>query len=106
MKKIKIFFMLAIVALGFASCEDDAIKAVLKSDVAPNEFKAPPSDSYVLTLADKEETMETFEWTATDFGYKASVSYTLQIDLAGNNFADAVTVTSVYNLKAEVNVGE
>src|SRR6478609_3250646 len=106
MKKIKIFFMLAIIALGFASCEDDAIKAVLKSDVAPNEFKAPPSDSYVLTSADKDKDMETFEWTATDFGYKAAVTYTVQIDVAGNNFANATDVASTSTLKANVNVGD
>ncbi len=105
MKKIKIFFALVILAFGFTSCEDDAVKAVLKSDVAPNDLQTPSSSSFVLTKEDKDNTLETFEWTATDYGFKAGVTYSLQIDLAGNEFANAESVASTSSLEAAVNVG-
>lgn len=106
MKKLKIFFALALTAFAFASCEDDAINAVLKSDVTPNVLETPSSDEFVLTLADKDETLETFEWNAPDYGFKAAVTYSLQIDHAGNNFAGAVEVVSTGLLTAAVNIGQ
>src|SRR5688572_5276612 len=105
MKNLKIFFVFVTLALGFAACEDDNIKAVLKSDVESNELLAPSSNSYVLTMEDKNNVMETFVWEATDFGFKAGVDYTLEIDLAGNDFANATEVTSTNLLEAAVNVG-
>jgi hypothetical protein len=59
----------------------------------------------VLTVADKDAVMETFHWTPTDYGFKAAVSYTLQVDKAGNNFADAVDVVTTNDLEAEIAVG-
>ncbi|HEX5170812.1 MAG TPA: SusE domain-containing protein [Cyclobacteriaceae bacterium] len=105
MKKLKILYLLALLVSIFFSCEDDGPKATLKSDVAPNELKAPSSDSYVLTLEDKDATMETFEWTAPDYGFPAGAIYSLQVDVAGNDFANAVEVASTNTLEAAVNVG-
>lgn len=106
MRKLTIlFFALAALIAGFTSCEDDAAKPSVKSDVTPNELLAPSSDSYVLTLADRNDTLETFTWTAPDFGFQASVTYTIEIDVAGNNFADPQQVASTYSLEAPVNVG-
>ena len=105
---MKIFkTLLAVVSLAFtfASCEDDAAKATLNSDVTPNEIQTPPSTSYVLTLANKESTLETFKWTPTDFGFPAAVTYTLQVAVASNNFMDSVDVVSSTTLEAPVTVG-
>jgi hypothetical protein len=105
MKTLKTILALVTFVFVFTSCEDDAVKAILKSDVAPNELKAPSSEAYVLTLADKANTLETFQWTAPDFGFPAAASYTLQIDAAGNNFADAIAVVTTDLQEAAVNVG-
>ncbi len=105
MKKLKIFYLLALLVFTFSSCEDDSPKATLKSNVAPNELKAPSSDSYVLTLDDKDAIMETFEWTSPDYGFPAGAMYTLQVDRTGNNFASAMEVLSTSALEAAVNVG-
>lgn len=106
MKKLKIYFALALLAVGFSSCEDDSPKATLKSNVAPNELQTPSSGSYVLTSENAAQTMETFAWTETDFGFKAGVDYTLQIDLKGNDFANAVDVTTTSGLEAAIITGE
>ena len=97
------FFALAI---GFTACEDDNIKAVLKTDVAPNTLNAPASGNYVLVMENKDQAMETFTWTAPDFGFKAGVNYRVQIDYAGNNFADAKEIASTNGLRSEINTGE
>jgi hypothetical protein len=105
MKTLRILFALITMAFVFASCEDDP-QAVLNSNIQPNELKPLPSDSYVLTADDKATTMETLEWTVPDFGYKAAATYTVQIDYAGNGFADAIDVVTVNNATSTaLNVG-
>lgn len=91
-------------AFAFVGCEDDNINAVLKSDVGPNTLNTPSGD-YVLTMEEKDQTMETFTWTATDFGFQAGVTYRVEIDLAGNDFADAEEIASTNALQAAINTG-
>ncbi|MBX2915076.1 MAG: SusE domain-containing protein [Cyclobacteriaceae bacterium] len=99
-------FLVALIMLGvFTSCEDDSIKAVVKSDVSPNVLQTPASTSFVLTLDNKNNNFATIGWTATDFGFPASVTYILQADKAGNNFANAVDLVTTPSLSAALNVG-
>ncbi|MEX2234040.1 MAG: SusE domain-containing protein [Cyclobacteriaceae bacterium] len=105
MKTLRNILAFVMLALAFLSCEDDTEKAILKSNVAPNQLQSPSSTSYVLTLDGKDNTLETFEWTAPDFGFPASVSYELQIDRASNNFSDPVEVFSTNSKTADVKVG-
>ena len=105
MKTLKQFFIALIMIGGFASCEDDSIKAVLKTDVVPNVLQAPTASAFVLTLANKDQNFATFSWTAPDFGFKSAVTYTLEADLAGNNFANAIELATTSSLSAALNVG-
>jgi starch-binding outer membrane protein SusE/F len=105
MKTFRTLLALCALAFVFASCEDDAAKAILNSEVPQNELQAPSSDSYVLTLEDKDNALETFTWTAPDYGFPAAVNYKLQMDVAGNNFANAVDVATTDDLQAAVTVG-
>ncbi len=105
MKTLKQFLIALVLMGGFAGCEDDSIKAVLKTDVAPNVLQTPASTAFVLTLANKDQNFATFNWTAPDFGFKSAVTYTLEADLAGNNFANAIELASTSSLSAALNVG-
>ncbi|HEY3404409.1 MAG TPA: SusE domain-containing protein [Ohtaekwangia sp.] len=106
MKNIRIFFLFLLAAGCLASCDEDITKAKVKADVDANELSEPSSDSYILSMDDKDDVMETFEWTATDFGFDASVTYTLEFDRAENNFENPTEFASTNNfLGAEVNVG-
>src|SRR5687768_6083329 len=105
MKTLRNLFAFVTLAFFLASCEDDAEKAVLNTMVASNELKLPSSTTYVLSLENKDNVMETFEWTAPDFGFPAAGSYELQVDVAGNNFAYAQEIASGTTLSAPVNVG-
>ena len=106
MKTLKPLFAILALTFVFSSCKEDQIKATLKKDVAPNVLQAPSSSAYILVFADKANVLETFHWTATDFGFTASVSYTLQIAAAGTSFAGAVDVATTNSLQAAVKVGD
>ncbi|MBX2897694.1 MAG: SusE domain-containing protein [Cyclobacteriaceae bacterium] len=105
MKTLKQFLVALIILGAFTGCEDDSIKAVVKSDVSPNVLQTPASTSFVLTLDNKDTNFTTIGWTATDFGFPASVTYTLEADKAGNNFVDAVSLATTTSLSAALNVG-
>jgi starch-binding outer membrane protein SusE/F len=105
MKIFKNLITLIALAFAFASCEDDSVKATLKSNVAANELTTPSKAAYVLLIEDKDKTMETFKWSATDFGFKSSVTYKLQLDLASGDFSDAALLATTTSLEAAVNTG-
>lgn len=105
MNTFRYLFAFITLALAFVGCEDDTERAILKTEVAPNEFLAPASSSYVLTLENKDAKLETFKWTAPDYGFPAGVTYELQIDHASNNFANPVEVLTTSSLSADVMVG-
>ena len=105
MKNIKYLLGFVMMAFAFASCEDDAVKATLKANVAANELQAPATAAYVLSLDIKDEIMETFEWTATDFGFQAAVSYRLELDLSDNDFSEPIVLATTNDLEAAIKVG-
>jgi hypothetical protein len=81
--------------------------AVLKDDVAPNELLSPSTESFVLSVDQKDAIMQNFEWTPTDFGFKAGITYKLQADIAGNDFGSPQDVATTTNrTDAAISVGD
>lgn len=105
MKNSIITLLTFLMIIATLSCEDDRVKPTVNSDITPNELLAPSSNSFVLTLADRDNILEKFKWTAPDFGFQASISYRLQIDVAGNDFANPQQVISTYDNESDVVVG-
>lgn len=70
--------------LLFASCKKDGTQTVAGNGTAP--VLSSTQSTLVLTLANAAQTATVFNWTASSFGYSAGVSYTLQIDTAGDSF--------------------
>lgn len=105
-KTLKTLLVLFTLASVWTACDDEAPKAILNREPAPNELHQPAEDSYVFTLATADETFETFEWEPTNYGFKAATSYKLQIDVAGNDFADAKTVLTTYDVAGALKGGE
>jgi hypothetical protein len=101
MKKIKIFFPL-LAGILLVACNNDAKLEILANPTAP--VLATPSMSttaynkdsaaYVLNL-DSTSVAETFVVTSANYGVSTSITYSLQIDKTGDNFANAQTITSV-----------
>lgn len=81
--------------VGFASialwsCKKDEVRAVSNGG-SPNNLTSSAS---ALVLASDSanggvNTAVTFDWTETKYGFKAAVKYTLELALAGTDFADA-----------------
>lgn len=79
----------------FTSCKDDDPKPTLKSNVAANELLAPSANAYVLTSENASNILETFKWTAPNFGFNAAVNYKLQIDKSTGDFTNAIDLATV-----------
>jgi hypothetical protein len=72
--------------LLFLSCKKDETKIVAGNGTAP-VLTSTTQSSLVLTEANATANAGTFNWTSSSFGFEGSiVSYTLQMDVAGNNF--------------------
>jgi hypothetical protein len=100
MKKIRVFFPL-LAGILLVACSNDAKIEISANPTAP-VLSAPSmsttaynkdSTAYVLNL-DSTSVAETFVATAANYGVNTTVTYSLQIDKTGDNFANAQIVTS------------
>lgn len=90
--KFIVFIALLIGSIGLFSCEEDGTQVEIKKDVAANELASLSTDVVVLTSENANTNLEAFEWTAPDFGFASGETYTLQVDVAENNFADPLNL--------------
>ena len=98
MKKLFNYIPLLGVAL-LAACETDIDKTIFNAGNAEGAVLETPANT-VLVLDSKQQdnTILTLNWTAPDFGYQAMVTNSIELDVAGNNFATARTLaTAVAN---------
>lgn len=92
MKSIyKIFFLAAAVAT-LGSCTKEETRAILNPGGA-NQLTVTPT-TIVLVQANASAPGVTFTWNATEYGFPAAVTYTLELSKGGTNFA-AATTTSI-----------
>lgn len=78
-------FLIAVTALTLWACKKDEEKVIAHTGKAGTLTAS--AATLVLTSANASDTVETFSWTTTDYGFKAATKYTLQIAKAGTNFA-------------------
>ena len=89
-----------------ASCVEKTFDPVLQIGPAPAISSPAAGTSFELMEDNAGSVMTIFEWSAAEFGFAAGVDYTVQLDVAGNNFADAITLGLVNALSLEdVTVG-
>ncbi len=95
MKLLK-YISIALLSLAtFNSCNSDLDKVYFdENDVIGGEL-SKIAESYQLKKENADKVVDTIRWTASDFGYAASVIYSLEVDLAGKNFETMETVFSV-----------
>ncbi len=102
--KNKIFIILAL-GIFLSSClvEDEVRDPIVELLAAPR-LTAPTTINLVEENATQQLTG--FSWTAADFGFQAAITYALQVDKAGNNFANPYIIYTTNNLEARLTVGE
>ena len=93
MKK-NIFFILSLAFL-FSQCDKQEFDPVLSLNSPPTWSSPSAGTSFVFTEEMANDTLSAFSWTAADFGFNAGTAYTIQVDVAGNDFADAVSIVTV-----------
>lgn len=95
MKKISIL-ILVIGLVSFLSCKKDETKATLKSPVTASALTIPGGSDLVLQKNDSAVAL-VYNWTKADYGQSVVITYNVQMDRAGNNFKDAISVGQVSN---------
>ncbi|HJT73453.1 MAG TPA: SusE domain-containing protein [Chitinophaga sp.] len=84
--------IICLCAAGFFACKKEGSFTQVKIGTKP-AFSATDS-VFAFTSADAGETAVTYSWTASDdWGYKAVVNYSLQIDEKGNGFTRATEIS-------------
>ena len=90
MKKLVIFNILFM--LLFTACyeRDEVYMGEVTEPVLSNSLH---NSEFVLTEENLEDPFETFSWSAAEFGFDhRNPDYVLRMDLAGNNFANSISL--------------
>jgi hypothetical protein len=93
MRKL-ILFLIAIIGVTFiSSCKKDEVKTVIGTNfLAPALTSGVTTGSTVTLNKANKDVMLNIVWSSANYGFRASVTYTLQMDKKGNNFAAPVSV--------------
>ncbi len=107
MKRITIFITL-IISVLFISCEENETGPTLNPTkvVAPAIQGITDGSSYTLLQANASDNFPAFTWTPVDFGFDASVTYTLQVDKAGRNFSQASNFATTTGTSITYTIGQ
>lgn len=92
----------ALLTLG--SCEKEEVRAVLNPGSAPVAMLSAPT--VVLTKDNADKDALTISWAKPDYGFSAPAAYTVLLDKKGNNFANAVAVSTGTELKKTFKASE
>jgi len=104
MKILKYIPLVLSLILAFAACTDDDKVFYNPNEAAPGTLNEISSSSYTLDPLKANEAFETFVWGKTTYNFSAAVTYTIQADIEGKNFANAKAVTATNELTTEVKV--
>ena len=105
MNKIKYILATLSLLFVFDGCREDDKLIFNPKNVSPGQL-ASINASYVLEATKAAEIAQVFSWGVFDMGYNAAVTYSLEMDLAGNNFANAVELASGNTLTVSITVGQ
>jgi hypothetical protein len=105
---------LALAALSFSACKKDEVKATLTPSNAPTLAGVSNPSAVVLTQATATQTAVTYKWTGVDSlnwanagkTYKPAITYYIQVDKKGNNFASPASIPAGSSTLTTLTVGD
>ena len=100
----KYSLLILLVIAGLTACKDDEFGPVLQLGNAPEITSPADGSSFELLLDNAADVLTTFTWSSADFGYQAAITYEVEMDLAGNDFNDAVTLGTTSGNTLDVTV--
>jgi hypothetical protein len=106
MKKINKILSIAVLLFVFFSCEKEEFEPVIKYGDSPALTSSPDGGSFLLAEENAGETLLALSWTESDYGFPAAISYTVEMDKAGNNFAKPTDIVTTSSLSYNLTVGK
>lgn len=93
MRKIAIFLIAILGVVFITSCKKDEVKTLLGTNfTAPVLTAGLTSGSTVVLNKANKDVLFDIIWSNAYFGFRGSITYTLQMDKKGNNFASALSL--------------
>ena len=106
MKKLSIFLMF-IAGLALISCTEEEVGPTLNiADATAPQITAPAAGTAIELNEENAAEVIEFTWTAADYGMSLAITYNLEMDLAGNDFAAPITIASVSELTTSMTKGD
>ncbi len=90
MKKLFLISFLILGITTFYSCKEK--EKLILEDVTASVLTSSASGDIVLLKEDTLETFATFQWTESEANLDISMSYQFEMDTAGNNFSEPITI--------------
>ena len=99
MKKYILLSLMAFLVLG--ACEKDELGPVLNVVDKPVITSPSGGASVVLTQENAASSFSVVTWRMANFNFVAGIEYTVEMDKAGNNFANTIDLGRAQQLKLE-----
>ncbi len=93
MKSINPIIFLGAVLCSFWSCTEEVGPFLSESPVAPVWISPEAGSSMVLSEEQAEEEL-VFEFEPADYGFSAATEYAVEMDIAGNSFAEPTAIVT------------
>ena len=106
MKYIKFIVLSGLIGFTMWSCSDDDNLGPVVHHNGGVVINSPGSNDTWVLLDSTAGNINTVSWEPSDFGFAAGITYTLEMDLAGNNFAEPTALASVSGTSAGVTQGD
>lgn len=88
----KYFTIILLTILSIASCTEIVNDPVIQIGDAPKFITPSAGSTFILKEDQAKSELATFIWSEANYGYSAAVSYRLEMDQVGANFANKVTL--------------
>lgn len=105
MKQLNIALLALLGIFMFASCETEDVGPKL-ANYKPADLTSLSAVYYNLTEETMNDTMDTLMWAPVDYGFQSAATYTIQVDVKGNNFQDPAVVAEVTEQEYIIIVGD
>ncbi|MEL6986425.1 MAG: SusE domain-containing protein [Bacteroidota bacterium] len=99
MKRINL--LIGFIVLALFSCDERSFDPVFELKNAPSITSPDAGTNFILDETMAESNITQFAWTAADFGFNGAVTYTLEYDIVGNNFASPLSLGTTNQLAFE-----
>ncbi|MDD5508919.1 MAG: SusE domain-containing protein [Bacteroidales bacterium] len=109
MKKLAYFIIALSGLIFYTACEEELRDPKLDmSKTVKSSILTPSSGSSLVLLKEYADSVLQFTWSAAkyDLGNLESTKYALQMDFAGNNFAEPIDLVSTTELSYETTMGQ